>query len=779
MATLGPKGTYAQQALHKKFGKGNVEEKLLGSSGEVFRAVDSGEADYGLVPVQTSRKKWIVETFDYLWKWRDTLNICGEIELEISHSLLAAEGARLESIERVYGHERALHQSREWLAEYLKKAKRYDVDSSGVAIERVLSGEGCFAAVAGNFAMELYNEESCKPKKLVSLADNIEHAAVKTTRFLIISKQKAPSTDEEKKTTVLVRLPHKPNALMNTLLLIKEKKVNMQSLVSRSPVLDPWTFLFFIDFNGDQEEGELKELLDEFKNNDMHFGCLGTYPMHSPSKTSSSMPADPLPLDELRKLQTSVDQKILEQLNGRIRLVEEIGRIKKEGSIYRPEREAELLRALIKENKKDKGSLSKNCIEAIFREVISRSYFYQCQIQGKKPLRVVTLGSKGTYEQEALRRKFGTGVEADWLNSIDEVFCEVDNKDADYGLVPLTNILEGMEGQTLDCFWSGNYKNVQVCGEIELPIHHCLLAAEEPKETEDKKTWLENVKYVYGHFKALRQSSQWLCANLGQAQWCEVDSSMEAIGEVLKKRAKDKSKDESELRSVAVVGDLAQELLELTEQELLKLTEQELRESTGLNYLENNIGDFANNKTRFLIIGRHPVDPCSDGKNQTTILVQLKKDKPGLLWDTLMEIQNANTMADELKKLRNPNNMADVKEMLKKFRDTNNNNNMADVLEEMLDKLCKKDDDNEAHSLPNILEKLRKNFNIDMKHIESCPLPDKPKEGSLQACEGGYLFFIDLDHHQDDDGPLGHVLEKIEGGAHKYKCLGSYPKHLE
>ncbi|MBF2755798.1 MAG: prephenate dehydratase [Gammaproteobacteria bacterium AqS3] len=268
VATLGPQGTYSQMALHRKFGTG-VEASLLRSIDEVFRAVDSGAADYGLVPVENSLEGSVGRTLDCFWG--SALNICGEIELPIHHSLLAVEGARLESIERVYGHAQALGQSRQWLDAHLRRPERVAVDSSGEAIERVVSGEGCFAAVAGDLAKELSG--------LASLADNIEDFAGNTTRFLIIGDQEIPPSGEDK-TTVCVQLRDQPGELLRMLEPIQRCGVDMKRIESRPLRQESWSYLFFIDLIGHREDPALIQVLDDIRKMAVRFKWLGSYPRH-------------------------------------------------------------------------------------------------------------------------------------------------------------------------------------------------------------------------------------------------------------------------------------------------------------------------------------------------------------------------------------------------------------------------------------------------------------------------------------------------------------------
>ncbi|MEJ2762209.1 MAG: chorismate mutase, partial [Gammaproteobacteria bacterium] len=175
IAFLGPEGTYTQAAALKHFGHSVTTLPLAGVD-EVFREVEAGAADYGVVPVENSTEGVVTHTLDRFLV--SPLSVCGEVELRIHHQLLSkAEG--LSGINRVYSHQQSLGQCREWLDANLPTVERIEVSSNAEAARRAAKEAGT-AAIASDTAGEIYG--------LDILATNIEDEPDNTTRFLVIGK---------------------------------------------------------------------------------------------------------------------------------------------------------------------------------------------------------------------------------------------------------------------------------------------------------------------------------------------------------------------------------------------------------------------------------------------------------------------------------------------------------------------------------------------------------------------------------------------------------------
>jgi chorismate mutase/prephenate dehydratase len=293
--------------------------------------------------------------------------------------------------------------------------------------------------------------------------------------------------------------------------------------------------------------------------------------------------------DELKNLRNkidSIDEQLLQLVNERAKLARQIGELKSDGVIYRPEREAQILRRL-QEN--SKGPLSAEALGYIFRAVMSN-----CRAL-EKELSIAFLGPLGTYSEEAALKQFGQGRNAVVCGSIDEVFRTVEAKQADYGVVPVENSTEGAIGLTLDLLLSTSLK---VCGEITLPIHHCLLS---------KQTDISQISHIFSHSQSLAQCHEWLNKNLPKVE-CEAVTSNARAAQMIHDL-------------VATDGTFAAAIASKRAAELF-----------NLNLLAENIEDDAKNTTRFLVLANHDVAPS--GKDKTSI-VMTSLNKPGAMVELL------------------------------------------------------------------------------------------------------------------------------------------------
>jgi chorismate mutase / prephenate dehydratase len=246
---------------------------------------------------------------------------------------------------------------------------------------------------------------------------------------------------------------------------------------------------------------------------------------------------------------------------------------------YRPEREAQVLRAALERNH---GPLRNEEIARLFREIMSA-----CLAQ-QEPLKVAFLGPEGTYTQAAVFKHFGHSVRGLALSTSDEVFHEVEAGNADFGVVAVENSTEGTVTNTLDRFISSP---LHICGEVELRIHHCLMGRMES---------LERIVRVCAHAQALAQCRAWLDEHLPGVERVPVSSNAEGA-----RRARDED------GTAAIAGDTAAEVY-------------------GLRLLVSEIEDRADNTTRFLVIGRKILEPS--GADKTTLLVSTSSTAaPGAL----------------------------------------------------------------------------------------------------------------------------------------------------
>jgi chorismate mutase/prephenate dehydratase len=265
VAFLGPEGTFTHQAVLKHFGHAAVV-RPMGAIDQVFREVEAGAVNYGIVPVENSTEGVVSHTLDTFMQ--SNLKICGEVELRIHHHLLVGEHTRRDHITRVYSHQQTLAQCRKWLDAHMPGAERIAVSSNSAAARR-LKDEWNAAAIAGEMAAELY--------QLEKLNSNIEDEPDNTTRFIVIGREQvAPSGND--KTSLLVSGKNQPGLLYRVLGPFRDAGVNLTRLESRPSRSSKWSYVFFIDFEGHSQDKRIEPVLKALQDDNLDIRFLGSYP---------------------------------------------------------------------------------------------------------------------------------------------------------------------------------------------------------------------------------------------------------------------------------------------------------------------------------------------------------------------------------------------------------------------------------------------------------------------------------------------------------------------
>ncbi len=354
-------------------------------------------------------------------------------------------------------------------------------------------------------------------------------------------------------------------------------------------------------------------------------------------------------LKTIRKRIDAIDEQLVELMNKRAQCAIDVADVKREASadkdvnFFRPEREAQVMRKVKEINK---GPLADNQAARLIREVMSTCLSLEQQ------MKIAYLGPEGTYTQNAAYKQFGHAVETVAMATIQDVFKKVESGTAHYGLVPVENSTEGVVTHTLDTFMG---TSLNICGEVDLPIHHNLVNTSGDRD---------KITKIYSHQQSLAQCQKWLLNNMPNIETVPVSSNAEA--------ARLANADEA---VAAICGLSAVEVF-------------------NLSVCDENIEDMSDNTTRFLVIGKEAVAPS--GMDKTSLLVSTK-NKPG--------------------------------------------------------------------ALLSLLHPFSKN-NISMSKIESRPAPSGLWE---------YVFFIDIEGHQQDD-IIAEALAALKEEAALFKILGSYPK---
>jgi chorismate mutase/prephenate dehydratase len=288
-------------------------------------------------------------------------------------------------------------------------------------------------------------------------------------------------------------------------------------------------------------------------------------------------------LKPLREQIDAIDAHILDLLNRRARIAQEVGHVKAEtrAPVFRPEREAQVLRGVAERNP---GPLKAADVQAIFREIMSA-----CRALEKR-VTVAYLGPAGTFSEQAVYQQFGSAVEGLPCISIDEVFRATEAGTADFGVVPVENSSEGAVNRTLDLLLG---TTAIISGEVSIAVHHSLMT---------RTGNMDGVTVVCAHSQALAQCQVWLNQHYPNIERRAVASNAEA--------AVMASKD-------AGVAAIASEMA---------------GEQYKLGVVQAHIQDDPHNRTRFNVIGHLQTNPS--GADQTSLVLAVP-NKAGAVYNLL------------------------------------------------------------------------------------------------------------------------------------------------
>lgn len=263
VAYLGPEHTFTHAAAQKHFGR-SCEFLAQVSIPDVFAAVEGAHAHCGVVPIQNSTEGVVGTTLDCLLD--TSLRICGELYLPVHHYLLAR--CTLDEIRAVSSHPQVLAQCRRWLRERLPGAEQIPTSSTSAAAQAA-AREDRLAAIAPRQAAEAY--------ALYILAENIEDLPNNRTRFFVIGDLDPPPTGSDK-TSVVFSTPHRAGALHQALAAFAQHGINLTLIQSRPARGKLWEYVFFVDFEGHNDDESPARALAELRDYCALLKILGSYP---------------------------------------------------------------------------------------------------------------------------------------------------------------------------------------------------------------------------------------------------------------------------------------------------------------------------------------------------------------------------------------------------------------------------------------------------------------------------------------------------------------------
>lgn len=260
---LGPGGSFSHAAALLKFGQ-SVDYEPVADIRSIFSEISKGHCDLGLVPIENSSGGGVIETFDALIE--TDVKICAEVLMSIHHNLLA--NCPLDKVEKVYSKPEAFSQCRNWLTATFKEAKTIPVASTARAAQMAAEEPGA-AAIGSRVASELYG--------LNVVCENIEDFGNNVTRFLVLSREDAQPTGEDK-TAIMFSTAHKAGALADVLMVFKRFGVNLTNIESRPGKKREWESYFFMDFLGHRTDERIQIVLEESQQHCLQLSILGSFP---------------------------------------------------------------------------------------------------------------------------------------------------------------------------------------------------------------------------------------------------------------------------------------------------------------------------------------------------------------------------------------------------------------------------------------------------------------------------------------------------------------------
>lgn len=265
IAFQGIHGAYSEQAVRQHFGE-DVQVVPCQSFTDIFVAIEAGEADYGLLPIENASAGTVASSYELLME--NDLRVQGEVFFHVRHSLMAPPGQKLADLQRVRSHPQALAQCEQFLRRYNLVAEPW-YDTAGSARDLAAAPIPGVAAIAGAFAADLYGLNVLEP--------NIEDVPFNFTRFFVLGNDDATPA-EKNKTSLVFATRHRPAALYACLYEFAEREINLTKLESKPRRNRPWEYIFYLDFEGHWQDPVCEAALVALLRKASFVKMLGSYP---------------------------------------------------------------------------------------------------------------------------------------------------------------------------------------------------------------------------------------------------------------------------------------------------------------------------------------------------------------------------------------------------------------------------------------------------------------------------------------------------------------------
>jgi prephenate dehydratase len=265
VAFQGIAGAYSEQAIREFFGP-QVKPSACDTLDDIFLAVEAGDADYGMLPVENAVAGSVTRSYELLME--HDLRIHAEVILRVRHMLMAAPGTTVEEIERVRSHPQALAQCQRYLERHGMAAEPA-FDTAGAARDLAAHPEAGVAIAASSLAADLYNLEI--------LDQDIEDYPFNYTRFFVLATESPPRAPRSK-TSLIFTTPHQPGALYDCMGEFAKRRINLSKIESRPRLNRPWQYVFYLDFEGHCQDPPCEAAIMGLLRRSSFVKLLGSYP---------------------------------------------------------------------------------------------------------------------------------------------------------------------------------------------------------------------------------------------------------------------------------------------------------------------------------------------------------------------------------------------------------------------------------------------------------------------------------------------------------------------
>jgi len=265
VAFQGEPGAYSEQAVRQHF---EAEVATLPCRGfrEIFEAIQDGRAEHGMLPVENSLAGTVIPAYDLLID--HDLRVQAEVVLRVEHCLMAPAGVSMSDVKRVRSHHQALAQCEQTLRRLgMEPVEHYD--TAGAARDLAANPEPGTAAIASELAAQTYTLEI--------LARNVEDLDFNYTRFFVLGRNESPRQDPSK-TSIVFTTRHVPGALHAVMGELADRNLNLTKIESRPRRNRPWHYLFYVDFEGHEDDEPVQEALLGILKRSSFLKVLGSYP---------------------------------------------------------------------------------------------------------------------------------------------------------------------------------------------------------------------------------------------------------------------------------------------------------------------------------------------------------------------------------------------------------------------------------------------------------------------------------------------------------------------